>query len=107
MKTVRDLLKKNNKCVMELIMFYENNGEKPKKMYRVLICVLYSLMENYVCIGYLLCQSKTLGTISSNIIFKRTSSNILIGIGIPELLLNLVSCHGLMKKLNSTIILKC
>ena len=33
------------------------------------------------------------------------SFNILLGIGIPELLLNLVSCHGFMKKPNSTVIL--
>ena len=31
--------------------------------------------------------------------------NVLHGIGIPELLLNLVSCHGFMKKPNSTVIL--
>ena len=37
--------------------------------------------------------------------FKQESFNILIGIGIPEVLLNLVSCHGFMEKLNSNIIL--
>ena len=33
--------------------------------------------------------------------------NILLGIGIPELLLNLVFRHGFMKKQNSTVILSC
>ena len=50
---------------MELRMFYEKNGLKPKKVYRVLSCVVYSIVENYVCIDYLLCQSKTLSSISS------------------------------------------
>ena len=31
METIRDFLRKKNTCVMELIMFYENNGEKQKK----------------------------------------------------------------------------
>ena len=74
-------------------------------MYRVLICVVYSLIDNYICIEYLQCQPKTLRSISSKPTFEKTSFNILIGIGIPELLLKLVSCHGLMEKPNSTVIL--
>ena len=31
MKNIKDFLMKNNKCVMALIMIYENNGEIPKK----------------------------------------------------------------------------
>ena len=30
METIIDFLKKKNKCVMALIMIYENNGEIPK-----------------------------------------------------------------------------
>ena len=66
-----------------------------------------SSSDNYVCIEYLSCKSKTLCDISSNPRFKETILNLLIGIGIPELLLNLVFCHGFMKKLNSTVILNC
>ena len=98
METMKGCMKKKNTCVMELIMSYEINEVKPKKVYRVLSCVLYSIIENYVCIDYLSCQSKTLSTIYSNRIFKQTSFNILLGIGIPELLLNLVPCHGFMEK---------
>ena len=58
MKTIRDCLKKKNTCVMALTMFYENNGIKPKKVYKVLSCVIYSLINNYVFIDYLLCQPK-------------------------------------------------
>ena len=42
---------------------------------------------------------------SSNRTFKQTSFNILLGVVIPELLLNLVSCHGFMEKPNSNFIL--
>ena len=70
-------------------------------------CVVYNLIENYVCIEYLSCQSKTLCGISNNPTFKETSFNLLLGIGITELLLNLLYCHGFMMKSNSTVILKC
>ena len=73
----------------------------------VLIFVVYTLIYNYVCIDYLSCQSKTLSAISCNPAFKNTSFNMLSGIGIKELLLNLVSCHGFTKKQNSTVIFNC
>ena len=65
---------KNNTCVMELIIFYENNRVKPEKEYRVLSCVIYYLVENYVCIDYLSCQSKTLSSISSKTKFEKQVS---------------------------------
>ena len=42
---------------------------------------------------------------SRNQKFKDTSFNLLLGIDITSLLLNLVSCHGFMNKPNSTVIL--
>ena len=68
---------------MTLITFDENNGIKQNQIYEVMSCVLYYLIYNYVYIQYLSCKSKTLITISTNIIFEQTSFNILIGIGIP------------------------
>ena len=107
MKTMKYCLMKKNTCVMALIMIYENNGEIRKTVYTVLICVVYFLIENYVCIDYLSCQSKISSSISWDPTFEQTSFNILLAIGIPELLLNQVSCHGFMKKINSTVILNC
>ena len=83
METIRDCLKKKNTFVMALIMICENNGGNAKKVYRVLICVVYSIIDNYVCIDYLPCQSKTLCSISSKTTFEETSFNILLGIVIP------------------------
>ena len=53
METIRDCVRNNNTCVMALLMFYESNEIKPKKVYRVLSFVLYYITENYVCIDYL------------------------------------------------------
>ena len=106
-KQLKSVLKKKNTCLLGLIMFYKTNGLEPKKMYRVLSCVLYSLVENYGYIDYLSFQSKTLSIIFSKPTFEQTSFNILLCIGIPKLLLNLVSCHGFIKKEKSTVILNC
>ena len=56
METIRGCLKNKNTCIIALILFYENNGANPKKMYSVLSCVIYYLIDNYVCIDYLSCQ---------------------------------------------------
>ena len=90
---------------MALIMIYENNGEIPNYLYRVLNCVAYNLIYNYLYIDYMSYQSKPLSTILCNPTFKDKSFTILLGIGIPDLLLNLVSCRGFMKKPNSTAVL--
>ena len=71
----------------------------------MLSCVLYYLIENFVCVDYIFFQSKTLSSIYFNRIFEQKSYNILLGIGIPEVLLNLVSCHVFMERPNSTIVL--
>ena len=53
------------------------------RVYRVLSCVLYSVIDNYVFIDYICCQSKTLSRISSDKISEQASYNELLGIGIP------------------------
>ena len=53
METFTDFLKNKNTCIMELIMFYGNNGIKPKKLYRSLSCVIFLIINNYVCIDYI------------------------------------------------------
>ena len=70
MEIIKDCVRKKNTCVMALIMFYDNNGLKPKQVYRVLSCVVYYPIYNYVCIDYLFCQSKTLSSISSQPTFE-------------------------------------
>ena len=105
MESIIDVMKNKDTCIIALMMFYESKGKNSTKLYSVLSCVFYSIIEDYVCIDYWYCQSKTLSNISSDRMFEQTSYDILLGIGIPEVLLNLVSCHGFMEKPNSTVIL--
>ena len=105
MKAIRDCLLKKNTSVMALITINENSGKNIRKVYRVLSSVVYNIIKNYICIDYLSCKSKTLCGISKNPVFKETSFNLLFSIGIPELLLNLVSSHGFMMKYNLTVTL--
>ena len=89
---------KNNTCIMALILIYENNGESVK-----LCCLFY---HRKLFLYWLSVVSiKTLISISSKPTFEDTSCCILIRIGIPELLLNLVPCHGFMRKPDSAVIL--
>ena len=63
-------------------MFYDNRTTNPTKVFRVLSCVVYSVIENYVCIDYLGCKSKKLNIICSDKIFKDWRYKELPGIGI-------------------------
>ena len=97
-------MRKKDTCIIPLVMFYET--KKPTKVYRVLSCVLYSIIENYFFVDYLCCHSKRLSFISYDKISKEASYNELLGIGIPEVLIDFISCHLFTKK-NSTVILVC
>ena len=96
-----------NTCVIALVMFYENRTTNPTKVYRVLSCVLYSVMEMFVCVDFICCQFKSIRYISSDNVFEDKSYNELLGIGISEVLVNLISCRGFMNNKNSTVILVC
>ena len=56
-------------------MFYETKTKKPTKVYRVLSCVLYFYIENYVCIDFFCCHYKTLSVMPSDKIFAEGSNN--------------------------------
>ena len=47
---------KSNTSVLSLVMFHETRGLTPKKYFIVLSCVMYTIIDNYVCIDYLACQ---------------------------------------------------
>ena len=75
----------------------------------MLTCVIYITIKNYVCIDYLVCQSKQWSeiTVGSKEDYKHGDKgfNIILGIGIPDLLMNLMSCHGFLKNVNYVVIL--
>ena len=106
MTAMKNVMRKKDTCVIALVMFYDT-FKNPRKVYRVLSCLLYSFMENYFCIDYICCHSKTSSIISSDKISEEASYNELLGIGILEVLINHISCHGFTKNVNSTVILVC
>ena len=104
---IKRISSKNNTSVLQLIIFHETRWLKPNKAFRVLSCAIYAILINYLCIEYLDCKSKQLSQIS--VISKHVEKyfNIILGIGIPYLLVNLFSCHDFSKNIQSIVILKC
>ena len=51
---IKSTMLKNYTSVLALIMFYEKRGDK--KAYKVLSCVIYTIIKNYVCIDYIAFQ---------------------------------------------------
>ena len=53
---IKATVSKNNTSVLELIMFYDTREYNPKNSFRALMCVIYTIIKNYVCIDYIACQ---------------------------------------------------
>ena len=53
MAHISKILLKANTIVLELVMFYENIKINTKNIFRVLSCVIYTIISKYVCIDYL------------------------------------------------------
>ena len=53
---IRDTLSKNKTRVLALLMIYETRADNPKKYFKVLSCVIYTITKNYICIDYLAFQ---------------------------------------------------
>ena len=89
-------------------MFYEAR-QKKQRIFKVLSCIIYIIISNYVCIDYLGYQRKIKCTTSwfcwELKTCKKSYDNVL-GIGIPDLLMNLMSCHGFLKNKDYVFILK-
>ena len=72
--------------------------------------VIQTLISNYVCIDYLACESKkrSLLPVGTEGGFKHGNKSYdkILGIIIPYLSMNLMSCHGFLKNINAIVILK-
>ena len=80
-----------------------------RKMFRVLSCVIYKIIRKYVCIKYLGSEESKLSDLRLGVTgrykhFDTDYENIL-GIGIPYLLFNFLSCRGFSKNNESVFIL--
>ena len=107
---ISKILLKANTRVLLLVMFYEN-GKNTKKMFRMLSCVLYTIISKYVCIDYLGFEKSKLSDLRLGISgrYKHLDKNYdnVLGFRIPDLLLNLLSCQGFSSNNESVVILKC
>ena len=56
---ISKILAKKNTRVLELLIFNEKR-KNPKKVFKLLSCVIYTIIRNYVCVDYLASESKQL-----------------------------------------------
>ena len=108
---IKSILSKDNTRVLALLMFYETRGDNPKKYCKVFSYVVYTMINNYVCIDYLDFQLKKISEIPVSYVggskHEDKSFDKILGIGIPYLLIKLMFCHGFLKNMNYVVILKC
>ena len=45
MENIRDVMRKKDTCIISLIMFYESKTKNPIKLYRVLSCFFYYIID--------------------------------------------------------------
>ena len=65
----------------------------------------YFILNNYVCADYLCCPQTKLHVTNNG--FENKKYNDISGVGIPEILMNIISCHGFVNNKNSVVILSC
>ena len=83
-------------------MIYEN---RDTLMYKVIGSVIYTIIDEYICLDYLgLLQEKLSKHDDKS---KNAKFNNLSGLGIPDILVNIMSGHGFVKSSISTFILTC
>ena len=73
-------------------MFYYNSKVW---MYKLIGVVVYTIIDGYICLGYLSFLQKHLSKQDNN--FENTSSNYLSGLGIANIFMNIMSCHEFSK----------
>ena len=88
-------------------MFNEKIHTEEKKYFRVLNCSIYTIIDHFVCIDYLACQSNKLSEICVDGKYLVKYFNNFLGIVIPYLLIKLLLFRGFTKNIKSIVILKC
>ena len=88
-QAMRKLMKDENTRILVLIVFYYNTNYL---VYKVLGVVIYFILEHYVCINYLCLQKENKLSLTHKLFEENLYDNI-SGIGITEMLLNIVSCY--------------
>ena len=72
---------------------------------------IYKIIDRYVCIDYLGTDINRINELILGCTLKTKHEGMdydnLFGIGIPDILLNMLSCHGFLNNNESIVILKC
>ena len=92
--------------MLALVIFYESGNINPRKIFKLLSCVIYTIIDKYVCIDYLGTEKKKINESRLGCTFQSKHEGMdydnLYGIGIPDILLNMFSCHyGIYWKYNA------
>ena len=99
-KHINKTLMKSNTRVLALVFLNEHGTINPRKMFKVLSCVIYKIIDRYVCIDYLGTEMKKISELVLDCTLKTKHEGMdydsLFGIGIPDILLNMLSCHGFL-----------
>ena len=74
-------------------------------MYKVTEAVVYTIIDDNICLDYLDLTQNRLSKHGNN--FENTKFNNLSGLGIPEILMNIMSWHGSAKYSILAVILTC
>ena len=101
---------KRNTRVITLVVYYEYENLNPRKMFKVLSCVIYTIIDRYVCIDYLCTEIKKISKLKLGLSLKTKHEGMdyenLFGIGIPDIFMNMLSCQGFINNNDSIVILK-
>ena len=77
----------------------------------MLSCVIYTIIDKYVCIDYLGTETKKISELKLGCTLKTKHENKdydnLFSIGIPDIFMNMLSCQGFLNNNESIVILKC
>ena len=77
----------------------------------MLSCVIYTIIDKYVCIDYLCTETKRLSELKLRLTLKTKHEGMdhdnLFCIGIPDIFMNMLSFQGFINNNDSIVILKC
>ena len=86
--------RKKNTRVLALVVFYELGNINPGKIFKVLSCVIYTIIDRYVCIDYLGTEKKKICELRLGCTLQSKHEGMdyanLFGIGITDILLNMM-----------------
>ena len=78
-----------NTRVLALVVFYELGNINPRKMLKVLSCVIYTIIDRYVCIDYLGTEKKKISELRLGCTLQSKYDGVdygnLFGIDIPDI----------------------